>query len=147
VKDPIEEALKKLTPDEMPPELMARLTAARSQLVEPSAKRGGFWQRWFLPLAAGGCAALVAFTWLKEQEPSTSPKPLANAAAPLPFERQDFLVGAREMGVLVGPNMRPYRVMELEWMEQDTVRPNERGPAVLVQTTRREVIPVAMEIF
>jgi hypothetical protein len=147
VKDPIEEALEKLKPDEMPPELMARLTAARSQFAGSPSKEGGFWQRWVLPLAAGGCAALVAFFWLK-QNPSATPRiSTASTAAPMPFERQDILLGTREVGMLVAPDQRPYRVMEIEWLEQDTVRPNGRGPAVLVETTRREVVPVAMEIF
>jgi hypothetical protein len=66
---------------------------------------------------------------------------------PMPFEREDFLLGARDVGFLVGPNQRPYRVVEIEWLEQDTVRPSAQSPGVRVETKRREVIPVALEIF
>jgi hypothetical protein len=147
VKDPIEEALEKLVPDEMPADLMARLTAARSQVAGTPSKEAGFWQRWVLPLAAGGCAALIAFFWLKQNPLPAARISTASSTAPMPFERQDILLGTREVGTLVAPDQRPYRVMEIQWLEQDTVQPNGRGPAVLVETTRREIIPVALEIF
>ena len=147
MKDPIEEALERLKPEEMSPDLMARLTGVRSRVVEAASPRGTFWRRWLIPIAAGGCAAAIALTFLKRHEPSTPVHPVMAASAPLPFERQDFLIGTRDVGMLVAPNQRPYRVVEIEWLEQDTVRPSERGPAVLVETTRREVIPVALEIF
>src|SRR5688500_15375018 len=123
----------------MPPELMARLTAARAQVVAKEPASGGFWRRWLLPLAAGSCAAAVALVFLKRQDPPKPVHPAIAASEPLPFEREDFLVGARDVGVLVGPNQRPYRVVEIEWLEHDTVRPSALGPAVRVETTRREV--------
>jgi hypothetical protein len=147
VKDPIEEALEKLKPGEMPLELMARLTAARSRVEKTASPRNAFWRRWLVPLAAGSCAAAIALAFLKRHEPTVTIPPGMAALTPMPFERQDFLLGTRDVGMLVAPNHRPYRVVEIEWLEQDTVRPNLRGPAVLVETTRREIIPVALEIF
>lgn len=142
MNDPIEEALKRMKPAEMPSDLMARLTAARPQPVE----RPAFWKRWLLPIAAGATAAILATVWLRN-EPPQEKKPMIAQAAALPVERNDYLVGTREVGVILGPNQRPYRVMEVEWLEQDTIRPNAAGSAIRVETKRRDVIPVALEIF
>lgn len=147
MKDPLEEALKGMRPAEMPPQLMARLTAARPQ---PAAKRAeGLWRRWFLPLATAGCAGAAALAFLQSTEGPQLPAapPAAMIAEALPFERHEFLVGSREVGVFVAPNQRAYRVMEIEWLEQDTIRAGQSGPAVRVETTRRDIVPVALEIF
>jgi hypothetical protein len=69
MSDPIEDALNRMKPAEMPPELMARLTAARSQVAE-GARRArdtgrsgwGMLTRWLLP--ALGCAAVAVATVL-----------------------------------------------------------------------------------
>jgi hypothetical protein len=143
VKDPIEDALEKMKPAEMPDALMARLTAARPQPKERSAS---VWRRWLLPLATAGCAAAAALAILKHTENPPTPVTVATAE-PLPFERNDYLVGVRDVGLMVAPNQRPYRVMEVEWLESNTVRANERGPAIRFDTKRRDVVPVALEIF
>src|SRR5690242_17814118 len=113
-----------MKPAEMPDALMARLTAARPQ---PKEKSRGIWRRWLLPLATAGCAAAAALAILKDTEKQPVPAPIA-AAEPMPFERNDYLVGVRDVGLMVAPNQRPYRVMEVEWLESNTVRANERGP-------------------
>ena len=114
-KDPIEEALRGLRPAELPPQLMARLTAARPQPRERSVLRGMFF-RWLLPLTASACVAVATFFWLEKNRP-----PAAVATAPesraLPIESEDYLVGARPVGILVAPNQRPYRLVEVEWLE------------------------------
>jgi hypothetical protein len=143
MNDPIEEALEKLKPAELPPALMARLTTARPQ---PAAARGDLWRRWLLPLATGFCAAASVLAYLYRDEPPSAAPRLA-AAEPLPFERSDYLLGTSDVGVIVAPNQRPYRIMQIEWMEQDTIRASLSGPAIRVETKRREVIPVALEIF
>jgi hypothetical protein len=143
VNDPIEDALEKMKPAELPPALMARLTAARPQCANETQ---GLWRRWLIPLAAAGCAAALALAYLNFTENPPKPQRLAQAE-PLPSERNDYLLASREVGVFVAPNQRPYRVMELEWLEEETIRSGERGPALRVETKRRDVVPVALEIF
>ena len=145
--DPLEDALEKLKPAEMPNHLMARLTALRPQPAKAS-----LWERlsrrWLLPVAAGACAAVVALTWLRTaDDPTPPPRPQLAHVASIPFERNDYLVGARDVGVVVAPNQRPYRMIEVEWLEEDTVRASERGPGLRVETKRREIIPVRLEVF
>ena len=142
MKDPIEEALERLRPSELPNDLMARLTAARPQPAE----RRSFWLRWMLPLAAGATAAILATMWLR-QESSVQPSAPTLASARIPVERNDFLVNAQDIGVVVGPNQQPYRIMQFDWLEQDTIRPTATGPAIRVETKRRNVIPIALEIY
>ena len=144
-KDPIEEALRGMRPAELPPQLMARLTAARPQPRERSA-----WQsvllRWLLPLTASACVAVATFFWLEKNRPSAVATAVPESRA-LPIESEDYLVGARPVGILVAPNQRPYRLMEVEWLEHETVRAGAGGAALHTATTRRDVIPVALELY
>ncbi len=135
-----------MKPAELPDALLARLTAARPQ-PKPEKERGGIWRRWLLPLATAGCAAALALTVLRQfDDPQEQPTTVAKAE-PLPFERNDILLGTRDVGVMVGPNQRPYRVMVVDWLEQDTVRAAVDGPGIRMDTKRRDVVPVALEIF
>ena len=146
MKDPIEEALEKMRPAELPGALMARLTAARPQ-PGPERKRAGIWRRWLLPLATAGCAAALALMFLRKMDDPQTPPIAVAKAEPLPFERNDILLGTRDVGVMVGPNERPYRVMVVDWLEQDTVRAAINGPGIRMDTKRRDVVPLALEIF
>jgi hypothetical protein len=150
VKDPLEEALQRMKPAEMPPALMARLTAARPQpreLTTPApAGWGAFFRRWLIPLTAGTCAAVATVAWLRNNDtPTVTQPPLAQNQTP--YERNDFLTGARDRGVVVAPDQKPYRLMEVEWSEEDTVRPKADGSAIRVETKRRAVVPVPLEVF
>lgn len=142
-KDPIEEALQKMRPAEIPSQLMARLTAAR-----PQPRRRVMWQdvlfRWLLPLAASACVAVATFFWLEKNRPSVV---TASGQQPTPVESQDYLVSARPMGIVVAPNQRPYRIMEVEWLEHETVRTGAGRPDLHTATMRRDVIPVALELY
>ena len=144
-KDPIEEALRGLRPAEMPPQLMACLTAARPQPRERFAWRGLFF-RWLLPLTASACVAVATFFWLEKNRPPAV-STAAQESSALPVESEDFLVRARPVGILVAPNQRPYRLMEVEWLEHETVRNGAGGEALHTATTRRDVIPVALELY
>ena len=143
--DSIEKALAELKPAELPPQLMARLTAARPQAAKAEPRGlGALLLRWLLPLGVGACAAVAVLTFL--QHDAVKPA-VAKRNAPMPFESEERLVSARDMGVVNAPGNRPFRLVEVEWLVSDTVRPRESGPAVRVETTRREVIPVALEIY
>ena len=146
MKDPIEEALEKLQPAPMPPALMARLTAARPQ-PEGKKKTESVWRRWLLPLAAAGGAAALALTVLQQMDDPGKPTVPVRELEPMPFERNGILLGSRDVGVMIAPNQRPYRLLVVDWLEQDTVRTATNGPAIRMDTKRRDVVPVALEIF
>lgn len=143
MKDPIEEALERLKPTEMPAALMARLTAARPQPVEQ--QKVSFWKAWLIPLAGGVTALLLGLAWF-HQDPATS-KPSKPAVAAIPIQSNDYLVAARAMGTVVAPNNQPYRLVEFEWLEENTVKPSVEGPALRVETKRRNVVPMPVEIY
>jgi hypothetical protein len=151
--DRIEEALKKMEPGAVPPQLMARLTAARPQ---PRSASGDFhWRgvlfRWLIPVAASACVAVATFFLLEHNRrtaESSDPQPAAAVEnRSVPVESQDFLVAARPVGIVVAPNQRPYRIMDVEWLEYETVRSASGGPAIHTATKRRDVVPVALELY
>ena len=56
-------------------------------------------------------------------------------------------MSARPVGIVVAPNQQPYRIMDVEWLEYQTVRESANGPVLHTATTRRDVIPVALELY
>ena len=152
-RDPIEDALCKLRPAELEPALIARLSAARPRNDVPQQKSA--WRevliRWLLPLAASACVAVATFAVLEHHRTNethgSAPKDAASAETPLPIESQDYLVSARPVGIVVAPNQQPYRIMDVEWLEYQTVRGSADGPVLHTATTRRDVIPVALELY
>lgn len=152
--DRIEEALKKLGPGAVPPHLMARLTVARPQAGPPSAESRwrGLLLRWLLPIAASACVAVGTFFFLErnhrpDPQDAAGATTAAAAEVPVPVESHDFLVSARPVGIVVAPNRRPYRIMDVEWLEYQAVRESADGPMLHTATTRRDVIPVALELY
>jgi hypothetical protein len=155
MNDPIEEALRRMKPSELPPSLMARLTAARPQGAKkeeeaPAAlAEVGFLRRWLLPLMGCAAAAVATVLWLNSTENPVrrNPSGVPNGATPVQFSSEDRFVGAREVGIMAPSNRAPIRLMEVEWLETNTMRPRQDGSAVRVETTRRGVIPVPLEIY
>lgn len=167
MNDPIEDALSRMKPAEMPSSLMARLTAARSQVAaQPKAAASAksawlnFLNHWVLPASVCAAVAVATVAWLDSGKPpgggtgliAGDPKPQPKTGnqpnvSGLPFESEERLVAAREMGIVAPPHQRPFRVMELEWVQADTLQPGTDGSAVRVETTRRQVVPVALEIY
>ncbi len=151
--DPIEDALRKLRPAELEPSLMARLSAARPRNDAPPKKSAlrDVLLRWLLPLATSAGVAVATFTMLDRNRASeareSDRKNTASSETPMPVETQDYLVSARPVGILVAPNQQPYRIMDVEWLEYETVRAGANGPALHTATTRRDVIPVALEVY
>ena len=151
--DPIEEALRKLRPAELENPLMARLSAARPHDDAPRKKSA--WRevllRWLLPVAASAGVAMATFYFLERNRADSThagdPKGVASADETLPVESQDYLVSARPVGIVVAPNQQPYRIMDVQWLEYQTVREKAGGPALHTATTRRDVIPVALELY
>ena len=151
--DPIEDALQKLRPSALEPSLMARLSAARPRTDAPPQKSA--WRevlfRWLLPVAASACVAVGTFALLERNRGHEPGDARANSTAAAdtraPVESQDYLVSARPIGIVVAPNQQPYRIMDVEWLEHETVRAGADGRAHHTATTRRDVIPVALEIY
>ena len=151
--DPIEDALQKLRPAELESSLMARLSAARPHNEAPEKKSA--WRevllRWLLPVATSAGVAVGTFAVLERNRAhdprDTRGTGVASADTRAPVESQDYLVSARPIGIVVAPNQQPYRIMDVEWLEHETVRTGADGRAHHTATTRRDVIPVALEIY
>ena len=151
--DPIEDALEKLRPAGMEPALMARLSAARPRKEAP--EQMSAWRellmRWVLPVTASAGVAVATFAFLERHRGPDAqggvPTGVAADEAPLPVESRDYLVSARPVGIVVAPDQRPYRMMDVQWLEYETVRAGANGPALHTATTRRDVIPVALELY
>ena len=114
-EDPIEQALQKMRPAELPAHLMARLTAARPQAQAKTERQtwGGVLLRWLLPVAAGACVAVATFFWLEKNRSSAGAATVAaHDQASLPMESEDYFVGARPVGIVVAPNQRPFEPAE-----------------------------------
>jgi hypothetical protein len=148
--DRLGEALKKLAPGAMPPQLMARLTAARPQ---PGGVGRLDWRgvlfRWLLPVAASACVAVGTFFWLehhRQPDLQSDSRPVVELPR-IPMESQDYLLSTRPIGIVVAPNQQPYRIMEVEWLEHETVPSGDGGAAFHTATTRRDVVPVALELY
>lgn len=151
--DPIEEALQKLRPAELENSLMARLTATRPRNdlpVQKSTLRDVL-LRWLLPIATSAGVAVATFALLERNRNGETrvqiPPVTAATDAPIPVESQDYLVSARPVGIVVAPNKQPYRIMDVQWLEYQTVRADADGPALHTATTRRDVIPIALELY
>jgi hypothetical protein len=159
--NPIEEALRKLRPAELESPLMARLTAARPQ--SGAAEKRSPWRelltRWLMPIAASACAAVATFAFLEHNRgqdargrsdartTDNAKSADVDAGKLLPVESEDYLVSARPVGIIVAPDRRPYRIMDVEWLEHETVQVGADGAAFHTATTRRDVIPVALELY
>ncbi len=136
-----------MKPAPMSNDLMARLTAARPT---EAPKRSRTWQllsRWVLPASAAACAAFITVKVLDfshEKKPTAAPKV---ATKSLPVVVQDHMLQAREMGVMVGPNRQPYKVMEYQWTEAETILSGPNVPSVRLETTHRQIVPEAIEIY
>ena len=151
--DPIEDALRKLRPAELESSLMARLSAARprNEIAAQKSTLRDVLMRWLLPLTASACVAVGTFFFLEHNRAHDPHNADADSTAatgtPMPVESEDYLVSARPLGIVVAPNQQPYRIMDVEWLEHETVRTGADGRAHHTATTRRDVIPVALEIY
>ncbi len=163
-EDPIADALYKLRPAALESPLMVRLTAARPRGAELRERVS--WRevllRWLMPAATGACAAVVVFAILENRRMRDVQNPVERRGALvgegamsagveagdlLPVESADYLLSVRPMGIMVAPDHRPYRIMDVEWIEHETVRMCADGTEFHTATVRRDVIPVALELY
>lgn len=150
-QDPVEALLMRMKPAPMSNDLMARLTAARPTETPKRSRAWHFLSRWVLPASAAACAALITVKVLDfshEKKPTASAStPAKSAGKSLPVIVQDHMLQAREMGVMVGPNRQPYKVMEYQWTEAETILSGPNVPSVRLETTHRQIVPEELEIY
>ena len=144
-QDPVESLLARLKPAAMSNDLMARLTAARPAPAAKGVRTWDFLRRWVTPLGAVACVALVTVRVLDFTDKPVPP--IVAVSKPMPVIVQNHTLQAREMGVMVGPNRQPYQMVEYQWVESETILPGANAPAVRLETTRREIVPVQLEIY
>ena len=143
--------LARMKPAPMNNDLMARLTAARPTTAPKRSSAWSFLGRWAFAAGAVACAAVVTVKVLDST--TTTAKNIAagnpekTAAKNMPVIVQDNMLQAREMGVMMGPNRQPYQVMEYQWVESETLVPGTNVPSVRLETTRRQIVPVRLEVY
>lgn len=149
--DPVEKLLASMSPASLNNDLMARLTAARPTAAPMRNAAWSFLARWIAPLGAVAAVALVTVKVLESHNVVTTPVvasvPAKTNSKTMPVIVEDHLLHAREMGVMVGPNQRPYQVMEYQWVESETIVPGANAPKVRLETTRRQIVPVQLEVY
>lgn len=146
--DPVEKLLAGMAPASLGNDLMARLTAARPSAAPARSRVRDIIIRWLVPSAAVACVALVTVKFL-DATPQV-PTPVAVASSPakaMPMMVENHLTQAREMGVMVGPNRQPYQMMEYQWVEAETIVPGSNAPAIRLETTRRQIVPIQLEVY
>src|SRR5690606_17333294 len=102
------------------PELMARLRAARPA----AAKKPLPFPRLWLPLAA---AAGLAFAWLG-RNPPPAPPAAAERPGPLhPVSSIQHLMEIDDLGIIVGSDDRPVRLIRTRWIDEIHYAPSGGG--------------------
>ena len=146
--DPVEKLLAGMTPASLSNDLMARLTAARPSAAPARSRVRDIIIRWLVPSTAVACVALVTVKFL-DATPQV-PAPIAVASSPakaMPMMVENHLTQARDMGIMVGPNRQPYQMMEYQWVEAETIVPGSNAPAIRLETTRRQIVPIQLEVY
>ena len=146
--DPMEKLLAGMTPASFSNDLMARLTAARPSSAPARSRFRDVITRWLLPSAAVACAALVTVKFLDATPQAPASVALTGSLTKaMPMMVENHLTQAREMGVMVGPNRQPYQMMEYQWVEAETIVPGSNAPAIRLETTRRQIVPIQLEVY
>ena len=146
--DPVEKLLAGMTPASLSNDLMARLTAARPSVAPARSRLRDIVTRWLLPSAAVACVALVTVKVLDATPQAPAPVAVAvTQARAMPMMVENHLTLAREMGVMLGPNRQPYQMMEYQWVEAETIVPGSNAPAIRLETTRRQIVPIQLEVY
>lgn len=105
--------------------------------------------RWVFPLAAAACfvvTGLAAFLHSQKVPAPPHETPAFSAQIFTPVETNSKLVAARDLGVFVADNDKPYRLIETTWVENETSR-SDNGAELLTTQTRSELVPIPMKIY
>jgi len=140
----LEELLGRLSPAPPGPELMERLRAARP----PEKKPNPFRRVWLaLPLAA---AAGVAFAWLSQSPPVEPLPPIVEQPPKEPLQpvgSVQHLMEVADLGIVVGENDQPVRLIRTRWIDEILFAPTDGGEPVKEGRLREEVLPVSLDLY
>ena len=140
----LEELLGRLSPAPPKPELMERLRAARPPEVKPRPVLLRFW----LPLSLAAAAGVV-FAWLAQAPPPATqqvveqPKPEARQ----PVGSVQHLMEVADLGVVVGENDQPVRLIRTRWIDEILYAAPGGGEPVKEGRLREEVLPVSLDLY
>ncbi len=139
----LEELLGRLSPAPPGPELMARLRAAR-----PAEKKALPVRRlWLaLPLAAAAGVAVAFFA----PDPPAGPQPVAGQPPPpalQPVGSVQHLMEVADLGIVVGENDQPVRLIRTRWIDEILYAPADGGEPVKEGRLREEVLPVSLDLY
>lgn len=140
----LEKLLGRLSPALPGPELMERLRAARP----PEKKPSPFRRVWLaLPFAA---AAGVAFAWLAQNPPAEAQQPIVEQPAKEPLQplgSVQHLMEVADLGVVVGENDQPVRLIRTRWIDEIVYASRDGGEPVKEGRLREEVLPVSLDLY
>jgi hypothetical protein len=153
--DPLETELRRLPPSAVPPDLMARLRAAR---VEPeparsaAAERAVRWWDWVIGWRGLAWATPVAAVWLLwlAWRPAAVPGRVILAEAhgiKADAVQVDHSLIASFDTVAQMPDGEPVRFRCREWQDDVVVHDGANGVLITQSTPRVEVVPVRFETY
>ncbi|MCW1883389.1 hypothetical protein OKA04_01525 [Luteolibacter flavescens] len=134
----IEALLGRVAPASPSTDLMARLQAAQPPVRKPAPIL-----RLWLPLAA---AAGMAVAWLWP-DPPAAPQTIAKSPELQPVGSVQHLMEVADLGIVVGENDQPVRLIRTRWIDEIFYAPVNGGEPVKEGRVREEVLPVSLEIY
>jgi hypothetical protein len=134
MNDPFEEQLRALRPAAMPAALRERLAGP-----PPSARRPDRRILWITFATAAACVTAALFI-----HPDRPNGPTAGPIPQLAAERSQRVTSVRPLSVVTDESNRAWRLVEVEWVEEDTLVAAGRPSAVQLQDHYRTVVPVAI---
>jgi hypothetical protein len=140
----LEQLLGRLSPAPPGPELMERLRAAGPPEKKPRPVLLRFW----LPLSLAAAAGVV-FAWLAFDPPS-APQPVAEKPKPEtrePVGSVQHLMEVADLGVAVGENDQPVRLIRTRWIDEILYAAPDGGEPVKEGRMREEVLPVSLSLY
>lgn len=139
----LEQLLGRLSPAPPGPELMERLRAAR-----PPEKKSRPFLRLWLPLSLAAAAGIV-LAWLAH-DPPVAPQPIAEKPKPAALEpvgSVQHLMEVADLGVVVGENDQPVRLIRTRWIDEILYAAPGGGEPVKEGRLREEVLPVSLDLY
>lgn len=131
--DPLENELRSLRPGPLPDGLRQRLASPPEMASE--IESAPHWQWW---TAVGSAAAAVVFTlFFQGGSPSITSSPLASS-------RSERFIDARSLGFVDDGSRRAWELVELEFLDEETLVSTNGTLAMQTQTVRRQIVPVEL---
>jgi hypothetical protein len=136
MNDPFEEQLRALRPAVMPAGLRDRL----ADPPQTSAKRQDRRILW-ITFATAAAACVTAALFLN---PSRPPETTVATTPQFAAERSQRVTSVRPISVVTDESNRAWRLVEVVWVEEDTLVATDQPTAVQLQDHYRTVVPVAI---